>query len=318
VAQYLFDQTTDPDLFDGDCLKITVYRFYSPDGATNDTVGVLPTLVISAENTVAAARLLASSAPDSPQGYLMLGLAGQTFYLNLDTAMEAENQAAFTELLEALPPSASLGLGDSDSWTAIAPEDLAAQLGLSFTSRSFTDIAGTEFETAIQSLAAYQLLSGYPDGTFRPEQSITRAEFCALVSAALDLSSTGNSTFSDVADDAWYADAITAMAGKGFLSGYGDGTFHPDAVITYEEMVCVLNNVAAWASMDGYSYGKTPLDDQEVQTYSQYSDWAQLSARNLDLLGALVGEEAPQDLCTRQTAAGMLYALMDSVHLLWN
>ena len=76
VAQVIFDQDSYPDLFDGDALKITVYRFYSPNGVTNDTVGVLPTLLVSEENTQAIALLLSSPQPEYAAGFWKLDLAG--------------------------------------------------------------------------------------------------------------------------------------------------------------------------------------------------------------------------------------------------
>lgn len=318
VAQYIFDESIEPDLFDGDCLKITVYRFFSPEGATNDTVGVLPTLMISSENTVAAALLLSSPKPQQAQGYLKLEIAGQIFYLDLEHALEEENRSAFIELLESLPGTAKLYQGVGGGWTSTTPSVLAENLGLHFTPRTFSDTADSQFEQAINTLACYQLLSGYEDGTFRPGQTITRAEFCAMVCAALDLPLSENTAFSDVPSSAWYAGAVGAMSGRGFLSGYGDGTFRPNATITYEEMVAVLANVSAWACMDGYDYAQMELAGQAPQVYGAFSPWARTAARNLDLLGALVGELQPSDSGTREVAAGMLCALMEGAGLLWN
>lgn len=65
MAQLVLDGKNAPDLFDGDCLKVTAYRFYSPNGVTNDTMGVLPTLLISQENTEAAAASCGLMSPAS-------------------------------------------------------------------------------------------------------------------------------------------------------------------------------------------------------------------------------------------------------------
>ena len=114
VAQLVLDEKNAPKLFDGDCLKVTAYRFYSPNGVTNDTMGVLPALLISQENTEAAARLLRADVPSIADGSLKLELAGHTFYLDVRQARHVDNRAAFTELLEALPPACLWG-------TAAAP-----------------------------------------------------------------------------------------------------------------------------------------------------------------------------------------------------
>lgn len=321
IAQTILDQSSYPELFDEDSLKITVARFFSPYGATNHIVGVLPTLLLSEENTAAAALLLSCGSSPYPEHHLKLELAGQTLYVNLFQAEQPEYRTAFTELLEALPPSAVLYYGGSSGWetTPITPAALAEKLGLSFTPRTFSDVAGTQFETAINTLACYRLLSGYSDGTFRPDQVITRAEFCAMAAAALNLPApSGSPDFSDISAGDWYAGAVGAMAQRGFISGYDDSTFRPNATITCEEMVTILANVSAWTCMDGYDYYRVPLSDQDQQAYSQYSPWARSSARNLKQLGALVDGIVPQQAATRQIAAGLLYATMEGAGLLWD
>lgn len=318
VAQLILDQSRLPDLFDGDALKITAYRFYSPDGTTNDTVGVLPTLLISQENTQAAALLLRGEEPNTAGGYLKLELAGLTFYIRDADARSADNRAAFTELLEALPPSAVLSKGSSGgTWTQIALADLAKQWKLDFHGRGFTDTGDSPFSQAIDTLAAYQLISGYEDGTFRPEQTVTRAEFAAMAASALDLRATTRQPFSDVDSAAWYAQGVNAMAAKGFLAGKGDGTFRPDDTITYEEMVTVLASVAAWANLDAQSMAQESLSAGDWGLYHDFSEWARTSARDLDAMGALVGEQQPGDPGTRETAAGLLCAVLTAAHLIW-
>lgn len=318
VGQQIFDASDFPGLFGEDAFKITVCRFYSPDGATNDTVGVIPTLLISPENTPAAALLLSCPQPETAQGYLKLELVGQTFYLDLAQARLAENQAAFTELLEALPPSAKLSVGLRDGFNAISPANLAETLGLPFTSRSFSDVDRSPFRDAIDTLACYRILSGREDGSFHPGETISRAEFCAMAAEALNFPAGPSGAFTDVAQDAWYAGAVNAMAARGFLSGFGDGTFRPDDPITYEQAVTVLDNLARWACTDAQDYARVPLSDQDSQALSQYSPWARTAVRDLGQLRALVGGLEPRQNCTREAAAGMLYALLKSAHLLWD
>ena len=322
VAQTVLDEdAADPAvaaLFDGDCLKVTNYRFYAPDGATYDTVGVIPTLLMSPEHTQGAALLLRASAPAEAEGSYRLELAGYTFYLDGDSALREENRAAFTELLEALPPDARLCAGSGHgTWTEIAPSALAEEKGLDFQSRMFPDVEDSPFARAIQTLAVYGLLGGYEDGGFHPEDTITRAQFAAMVASALNLRAPERSSFSDVPADAWYADAVNAMAAKGFLAGDGEA-FHPEDTITYEEMVTCLSSVAAWASMEGYELSQEELSIGEWGDYHQFSDWARAAARNLDELGALVGDQQPQDPGTRETAAALLCALLEATHLIWS
>ena len=319
TAQIVLDESRTDLLSGGEALKVTVYRFFSPGGTTNHVVGVLPTLLVSEENTQAVGLLLAQAKPARAEGYYKLELAGQTFYLDGADA-QGETAAAFTELLEALPPSALLYQGEGTQiWNAVTPAQAAQDLKLSgYTPRdSFSDIAGTVYEREIRTLAAYQLLSGFEDGTFRPQDTLTRAQFAAMLATALDLPAGDSLSFSDVSGDAWYAGAVTAAADMGFLTGYGDGTFGPEDPLTYEQLTTALSSVAAWASMEGYALDQEILNIDQQLAYLDWADWAQVAARNLDELGALPEGLEPAALADRGTAAGMLCRLMEQIGLIW-
>lgn len=324
IAQVIFDESiTGGDIFDGDALKITTYRFFSPDGTTNHIVGVLPTLMISPENTAAAALLLSGKEPRISQreDYLKLELNGFSFYIDLDRAMEKENQPAFTELLESLPPAFSaLYRGNGNSWQAVSPETAARELGLPYASRCpFSDLTGEPaLEEQVATLASYGLVSGYEDGTFRPQEAITRAEFCALLANALNLPAGGQApAFSDTSAGAWYAPYVSAMASKGFIAGYEDGTFRPDDTITYQEIVTILSSVSAWISMDGYELSQQPLTIGDWGKFHDCALWAQVPARNLTELGVTLDLSQPSAPADRGQATGLLYQLMDVTHLFW-
>ena len=320
TAQIVFEERNCPYMKNGEAMKITAYRFFAPDGATNHVTGVLPTLLISPENTDKAAMLLTHPEPRRLDGYWKLVLSGQTFYLKSSDAGEEENQAAFTELLEALPLSAALYKGSgAATWTLVSPEQAASELGLSFTPRTFSDTEDSQFAREIDILATYRILKGFGDGTFRPGETISRAQFCAMTASALALPASAGKPgrFSDVPDSAWYAGAVNAMANMGFVSGIG-GTFRPGQAITYQEMVSILSRIAAWVSMDGYDLDGLLLTPEEVEKYSDFASWAQAPARNLDELNVLAGDLAPTDPGTREIAAAMLCRLMERTHLIWN
>ncbi len=319
IAQYILSDENTVGIFDGDSLRITAFRFYSPEGTTNHMIGVLPTLVVSPENAEKAALLLSGRETFVHTGSLKLELAGQTFYVDEDEALEEENRAAFTELLEALPPTAKVYRSERASWKQITPSALAGELRLKdFRARTFSDIAESPFAREIATLAAYQLVSGYEDGSFRPDSAVTRAEFCAMTAAALGLPEGENASFSDVAADDWFAGAVSGMAARGFISGYEDGSFRPENTVTYEEMVTILSGVAAWANLEAGEVAGKEVPAAEQILFEQYSPWAQVPARVLLRLDALVGSQAPGDAGTRETAAGLLCSLMESIGLIWD
>ena len=320
TAQIVLDETRTSLLSGGEALKVTVYRFFSPEGTTNHIVGVLPTLLVSEENTQAVGLLLSQAKPARAEGFYKLELAGQTFYLDGANA-QGETAAAFTELLEALPPSAVLYQGSGTQiWEEIIPAQAARELGLTgYAPRdAFSDIAGTPYEREIRTLASYGLLAGFEDGTWRPGDGLTRAQFAAMLATALDLPAGEKLTFSDVNGEAWYAGAVTAVDQMGFLTGYGDGTFGPEDPLTYEQLAAALSAVAAWASMDGYALAQDHLNIDEELAYLEWADWAQVPARNLAELGALPEGLPPSALADRGTAAGMLCRLMENIGLIWD
>ncbi|WP_125114909.1 S-layer homology domain-containing protein [Agathobaculum sp. Marseille-P7918] len=110
----------------------------------------------------------------------------------------------------------------------------------------FTDITpGSTQADALAKLHDRGLLNGYADGSYRPQEKITRAEFCVIASAlAKDHSKVGEQSFRDVSDSHWAHDVIAGMAAQGILKGYGDGTFRPEAPITHQQAVLILQRLA--------------------------------------------------------------------------
>ncbi|WP_125114972.1 S-layer homology domain-containing protein [Agathobaculum sp. Marseille-P7918] len=108
---------------------------------------------------------------------------------------------------------------------------------------NFTDVASTDwYNNAISTLANMGILSGDPDGSFRPNDSITRAEFTKIAVSFFD--EAGNyvdGTYADVPANAWYADFIDAAVDLGLIEGYPDGTIHPEASITRAEACTIVN-----------------------------------------------------------------------------
>ena len=134
-------------------------------------------------------------------------------------------------MLSALPPAVDIFVGDGEGWVKSTPAQIAVTpRSRGYTPRVFSDVAGTKYELAANTLCTYGMLRGYADGTFRPESGLTRAELCALLTQTmrLHLPETG-ATFSDVAKDSWYAPYIQAAQAAGYVSGVGNGKFAPRA-----------------------------------------------------------------------------------------
>lgn len=94
------------------------------------------------------------------------------------------------------------------------------------------------------------IISGYTDGTFRPDADITRGEFASMMARYMGLSGTGSATFADT-NGHWAADSIAVLADKGIVNGYPDGGFHPDAQLTRAEAVQMVNTALAVQALTG-------------------------------------------------------------------
>jgi hypothetical protein len=106
-----------------------------------------------------------------------------------------------------------------------------------------TDIEGHWAGNTIAKWVDEGNVKGYEDGTFRPNNPITRAEFMVLVNNAFGFSKEAELDFTDVAADAWYASHVAKAKAGVYISGYPDGTVRPGANITRQEVAVVIANL---------------------------------------------------------------------------
>ncbi len=180
------------------------------------------------------------------------------------------------------------------------------------------DIAGHWGESTIQLLADKLIVNGFGDGSFRPNQQVTRAEFVALLVRALGLVTvqTENDPFKDVPPDAWYAGALAAAKEAGLVNGYPDGTFRADQSITRQDATVLLGNAITFLQLQGQ---RTQADaDQALSHYSdkdQVAGYAQSAVGLASALGILQGPGDgtfhPLRTATRAETVVMMKRLMD-------
>jgi hypothetical protein len=125
---------------------------------------------------------------------------------------------------------------DLVQWFASRTEEAkTADIGV-----KFADTAGHWAEEAVRIFTRLKLAEGYPDGTFKPDRPITRAEFATILDRVFQIRG-GNASvdLKDIADS-WAKASIEKLASAGVMIGYPDGTFKPDQTITRQEMVVIL------------------------------------------------------------------------------
>lgn len=141
---------------------------------------------------------------------------------------------------------------------------LAASLVVS--SSAYSDVTGDDLNMAVNSLSSMDIVNGYSDGTFKPNNYVTRAEFSKLVieasSESVTLATTGTtSPYSDVSSSHWAAKYITLADNLGYVNGTGSGTFAPEANITLGEASTVVLRMLGYTTADiGYVWPEDYTD----------------------------------------------------------
>lgn len=110
--------------------------------------------------------------------------------------------------------------------------------------KSFSDVPDDAwYATAVKTLASLGMMDGYPDGTFRPDEPITRAEFATVGLAFAYDPLDADCSYYDVSASAWYHTYVAQATTYGWIGGYPDNTFRPGNNITRVEVCVIVNNM---------------------------------------------------------------------------
>lgn len=162
----------------------------------------------------------------------------------------------------------------------------------------------------IQLLSASDLVTGVDAERFAINAPITRAEFTTIIARALKLSASGEGTFDDVEEDAWYADAVIAAAENGIVNGQADQRFNPHARISRQEMAVIIYRA--------YGYlNETTTDNNHTASFNDMDDaeaWAVDAIAGVERLGIIQGSGNgkfnPLSPLTRAEAAKVIAKLL--------
>lgn len=126
-------------------------------------------------------------------------------------------------------------------------------------SKGFYDINNHWAQDVIKEFVGKGHASGYEDGTFRPNNNITRAEFITMVNNVFGFNSPKEKEFKDVKKTDWFYEELKIAIGAGYISGYEDNTFRPNSPITREEVASIVTNI-------------TKTQDRNLDKLSTYKD----------------------------------------------
>ncbi len=139
-------------------------------------------------------------------------------------------------------------------------------------SNTFSDVAKSHWAANyIGYMQQFGIITGYADGSFRPDASVTRAEFAAIASRFERLTE-GTKSFSDVPGNHWAAKYINFAATRGWVNGYADGTFRPNNSITRAEVAAVTCRLLERNA--DQSYIRSHLSELRAFTDVSESHWA--------------------------------------------
>lgn len=139
-------------------------------------------------------------------------------------------------------------------------------------SNTFSDVAKSHWAANyIGYMQQFGIITGYADGSFRPDASVTRAEFAAIASRFERLTE-GTKSFSDVPGSHWAAKYINFAATRGWVNGYADGTFRPNNSITRAEVAAVTCRLLERNA--DQSYIRSHLSELRAFTDVSESHWA--------------------------------------------
>lgn len=177
---------------------------------------------------------------------------------------------------------------------------------------TFSDIEGHWAKNWITQAVELGFVSGYQDGTFRPDRTITRAEFSKLINSAMHIENTAKLNFSDVNNSEWFYNEVQKSVASGFFSGYENNTFRPNNPIKREEVAKVVSCAMTSGDIDGE--GATLLKD-----YSTIQDWAKPSVNTVYnkgyILGYPTGVYMPSKALTRAEAVKIIYEIVENENI---
>ena len=227
------------------------------------------------------------------------------------TAVQRYNagQPTLYRITDPLKLSAA-GLPGKDPAVSVMP---VVQTGV-----SFSDLSGKACRDAVLGLAARNILNGFGDGTFKPDDPMTRAQFAKTAVTALGIPASGTADFPDVSATAWYNAPVAAAVRFGIVNGRDDGRLDPEANIDLQEAAAMVSRAAKLCGLD-VSLAAGEAD----RLLSAYGDRSKVQAWAVPTLAWCLkngvisrnGDLAPRAKMTRGEIAQMFWRLLELAQL---
>ncbi|MCI3919132.1 S-layer homology domain-containing protein [Paenibacillus sp. TRM 82003] len=253
--------------------RVLLERTEGDEAMSNGTYAISPTWRLTTDGAEwLKSATLDIRTEDLPEGVSHKQLA---LYRWVDGTYEFQAMAGTPTGADA--GSIAISAADDGAWTVAVVEP------------GFSDVPSGHWAFGdIVEMFARGAVNGYPDGEFRPEATVTRAEFVTMLLASMGYTSSppnvsAGGAFADVGGDEWYAAAMQAAYGRGWLRGDATGAARPNAPITRQELAALLERAAALPAQGEEAEENVFRDEDEA------ADWAQEAIRKTVRSGLFQG-----------------------------
>lgn len=186
----------------------------------------------------------------------------------------------------------------------------------------FKDVEGHWAQAAVNDMGSRLVIDGIGNGKFSPDADITRAEFAAIVVRGLGLKPVdGTSPFSDVTAADWYSSAVQTAYEYNLIEGFGDGSFHPNEIITREQAMVIMAQAMSITELQAkYSADNESdllssfVDSKEVANWAKEGVFTSLQAEIAN--GRSANALAPKASITRAEAAALMQRILKQSNLI--
>ncbi|MCM3631279.1 S-layer homology domain-containing protein [Paenibacillus glycanilyticus] len=189
-------------------------------------------------------------------------------------------------------------------------------------SKTFADAANHWAKTDINDLASRMVIQGVSAERFAPDRSVTRAEFTAILLRALGIHAAKDDAkvaFNDVRAADWYRDSVVNAVSYGLITGYSDGSFRPNASISREEAIVMINRASAMTSLAQASASETAGLISQFRDKASIDGWAQAAVASGAKQGIVKGTNGkllPKQPITRAESAVMIKRMLVAAGLI--
>jgi eukaryotic-like serine/threonine-protein kinase len=175
---------------------------------------------------------------------------------------------------------------------------------------NLTDITGHKLGAEITKAVTLGIVFGYPDGSFRPDGNVTRAEFTSMLVRGLNPEAEGAPlTFKDKGTiGAWAVKAVQQAVELGIIHGYENGTFRPNANITHAEMISMVIRASGLSTDNALQTGFS--DDADIPKWAKPAVYRATETGIISTGDFLDSNFAPQAMSTRAEAASAIVRML--------